>query len=84
MVCDWSFEAPDMEAAIKLAKDNLLTDYHPPEDIAVLWDDAGKESGTKCEVPKGPRGVKTCQAFHGQAPPLASAKRVRAWSKSSA
>jgi hypothetical protein len=42
MVHDWSFEAPDLEAAIKLAKDNLLTDYHPPEDFAVLWDDTGE------------------------------------------
>ena len=42
MTNEWSFEAVDLNSAVKVALTDLLKDFQPPADFAVLRDDAGQ------------------------------------------
>jgi hypothetical protein len=42
MAHEWSFEAADLNSEIGVALTDILTDFHPPADFAVMRDDAGQ------------------------------------------
>ena len=39
---EWSFEATDLNAAVKAAKEEYLEGFQPPNDFAVMLDENGK------------------------------------------
>jgi hypothetical protein len=41
-IYDWAIDADTLTDAIRIARSELLTDYQPPADFAVLRDDSGK------------------------------------------
>jgi hypothetical protein len=42
LVSEWAIDAPDLSTAIFVGEERLLTDFKPPDDFAVLFDEDGK------------------------------------------
>jgi hypothetical protein len=41
-VAEWAVEAPDLPTALFVSEERLLTEFNPPDDFALLWDEGGK------------------------------------------